>query len=228
MKFIENIQAVAALQPDYLGFIFYEKSKRNFEGIVPELPNQIKKVGVFVNEHLEIVTSLVEEYQLDAVQLHGDESVEYIQLLKENLLQAELVLASHKNVSKKNRGKNKKNLNQVQVIKVFGIKDEFNFDVLKPYLEVVDYFLFDTKGKERGGNGISFNWNVLKDYPFAKPYFLSGGIGLENSDALLSFLQNKEFKYCIALDVNSKFEDVPGLKSVEKLKEFNKRRNLYK
>ena len=156
MKFIENIRAVAALQPDYLGFIFYEKSKRNFEGIVPELPNQIKKVGVFVNEHVEIVISLVEEYQLDAVQLHGDESVEYIQLLKENLLQAELVLASHKNVSKKNRGKNKKNLNQVQVIKVFGIKDEFNFDVLKPYLEVVDYFLFDTKGKERGGNGNFF------------------------------------------------------------------------
>lgn len=59
MKYIENIQQVAALQPDYLGFIFYEKSKRNFEGIIPELPKSIKKVGVFVNEYLEIIVSLV-------------------------------------------------------------------------------------------------------------------------------------------------------------------------
>jgi phosphoribosylanthranilate isomerase len=70
MKYIKNIQEVAELQPDYLGFIFYEKSKRNFEGIIPELPKSIKKTGVFVNEHPEIVISLVEEYTLDAIQLH--------------------------------------------------------------------------------------------------------------------------------------------------------------
>jgi len=197
MKFIENIQQVAELQPDYLGFIFYEKSPRNFEGIIPELPKGIKKVGVFVNEYVEIVVSLIEEYQLDVVQLHGDESVEYIKELKEHLP-------------------------KVKIIKVFGIKDEFNFELLKPYEEVVDYFLFDAKGKDRGGNGITFNWQVLKDYDSTKPYFLSGGIGLEEVNELQKFFKSKESQYCYAIDVNSKFETAPGVKSVGKLKKFKK------
>ncbi|RSC95948.1 phosphoribosylanthranilate isomerase [Tenacibaculum singaporense] len=195
MKFVENIQQVAELQPDYLGFIFYEKSPRNFEGIIPKLPNGIKKVGVFVNEYLEIVVSLIEEYQLDAVQLHGDESVAYIKELKQHLP-------------------------KVEIIKVFGIKNEFNFEVLEPYEEVVDYFLFDTKGKERGGNGITFNWQILQNYNSTKPYFLSGGIGLEEVGELQSFLKRKESQYCYAIDVNSKFETKPGVKSIEKLKKF--------
>lgn len=195
MKFIENIQQVAELQPDYLGFIFYEKSPRNFEGIIPELPKGIKKVGVFVNEYLEIVISLIEEYQLEVVQLHGDESVEYIQKLK-------------------------KHLPKLEIIKVFGIKDKFNFEVLKPYEEVVDYFLFDTKGKDRGGNGVTFNWQVLQSYNSTKPFFLSGGIGLEEIDELQSFFKREASKYCYAIDVNSKFETKPGIKSVKKIKEF--------
>nr|BFF38585.1 phosphoribosylanthranilate isomerase [Tenacibaculum mesophilum] len=197
MKFIENIQQVAELQPDYLGFIFYEKSSRNFEGIIPKLPKGIKKVGVFVNEYLEIVVSLVEEYQLDSVQLHGDEPVEYIQKLKEHLP-------------------------KLEIIKVFGIKDKFNFEILKPYEEVIDYFLFDTKGKERGGNGVTFNWQILQNYNSTKPYFLSGGIGLEEVGELQSFLKRKESQYCFAIDVNSKFETKPGVKSVEKIKKFKK------
>ena len=87
MKFVENIQQVADVQPDYLGFIFYEKSPRNFEGIIPELPKSIKKTGVFVNEILEIVISLVEEYGLDAIQLHGDESIKYVEDLKNQLVE---------------------------------------------------------------------------------------------------------------------------------------------
>ncbi len=195
MKFTENIQQVAELQPNYLGFIFYEKSPRNFEGIIPDLPKGIKKVGVFVNEYVEIVVSLIEEYKLDAVQLHGDESVAYIKELKQHLP-------------------------KVEIIKVFGIKDEFNFEVLKPYEEVVDYFLFDTKGKERGGNGEVFNWGILKNYNSTKPYFLSGGIGLEGIDELQSFFKRKTSQYCYAIDVNSKFETKPGVKSVEKLQKF--------
>jgi len=197
MKFIENIQQVAELKPDYLGFIFYEKSPRNFEGIIPELPKGIKKVGVFVNEYLEIVVSSIEEYQLETVQLHGEEPVEYIQKLKEYLP-------------------------KVEIIKVFGIKDEFNFEVLESYEEVVDYFLFDTKGKERGGNGVTFNWQALRDYNSTKPFFLSGGIGLEEVGELQSFLKRKESQYCYAIDVNSKFETKPGVKSVKELKKFKK------
>ncbi|UAM97040.1 phosphoribosylanthranilate isomerase [Polaribacter litorisediminis] len=213
MKYVENIQEVAALQPDYLGFIFYEKSKRNFEGIIPELPKSIKKTGVFVNEILEIVISLIEEYRLDAVQLHGDESVEYILKLKAYIQQAALDAASQKKKSK-----HWQPFKKVEIIKVFGIKDAFDFNVLKPYLEVVDYFLFDTKGKDRGGNGIQFDWKVLEKYPFEKPFFLSGGIGLEDIERIQIVLNSNLPIY--ALDVNSKFESNPGVKKIEELKEF--------
>ena len=102
MKFVENIEQVAALQPDYLGFIFYEKSKRNFEGIIPELPKSIQKTGVFVNEYSEIVISLVEEYQLDAIQLHGDESSEYVKELQNQLAERRaLFIEENKHQKKK-------------------------------------------------------------------------------------------------------------------------------
>jgi phosphoribosylanthranilate isomerase len=206
MKFSENMQQVAALQPDYLGFIFYEKSKRNFEGIIPELPKSIKKVGVFVNEYIEIVVSLVEEYQLEAIQLHGEESVEFIKELKQHV--AEIA-----QVQKKGR----KNT-PIEIIKVFSIIDSFDFELLKPYLDVVDYFLFDTKGEEKGGNGVHFDWRVLEKYPFQKPFFLSGGIGLEDVEKLQQILQSNLPIY--GLDVNSKFEIEPGKKNIEVLKKF--------
>lgn len=212
MKYIENIQQVAMLQPDYLGFIFYEKSKRNFEGIIPELPKEIKKAGVFVNEIPEIVVSLVEEYGLNMVQLHGDETAEYIQQLK--IIFKESISEKHQKAKYKTP----------EIVKVFGIKNEFNFEVLKPYEKIVDYFLFDTKGKERGGNGITFNWKVLEKYPFTKPFFLSGGIGL-NETKEVNKLQSKKLPI-YALDVNSKFETTVGLKSVEKIKKFKQELKL--
>ncbi|TXD46669.1 phosphoribosylanthranilate isomerase [Polaribacter sp. IC073] len=218
MKYVENIQEVAALQPDYLGFIFYEKSKRNFEGIIPELSKAIKKMGVFVNEYPEIVISLVEEYSLDAVQLHGDESVEYVRDLKKQLAERRaLFIEENKQIQKK---KNQHYIadNEVEIIKVFGIKDEFNFDDLKPYLAHVDFFLFDTKGEERGGNGTKFDWTVLEKYPFEKPFFLSGGIGLEAVEEVQKIMKLNLPIY--ALDVNSKFETAPGKKNIEELKKF--------
>lgn len=210
MKFIENMQQVAALQPDYLGFIFYDKSPRNFEGIIPELPKEIKKVGVFVNEYVEIVVSLVQEYQLDAVQLHGDESPEYIQKLKAIFQQAEEELIAGL--------KRKRKPKILEIIKVFGIKESFDFKELLPYENEVDFFLFDTKGKERGGNGVVFDWTVLNNYPSKTPFFLSGGIGLNEIPALEKIKKTTLPIY--ALDVNSKFESEPGIKSVKKLKEF--------
>lgn len=220
MKFTENIQEVATLQPDYLGFIFYEKSKRNFEGIIPEFSKSIKKTGVFVNEYIEIVISLVEEYQLDAIQLHGDESVEYIKELKCQFeCSRELKIEENKSI-KKQKNKHYISKNEIEIIKVFGIKDEFNFDVLKPYLEVVDFFLFDTKGKERGGNGTKFDWSVLEKYPFKKPFFLSGGIGLEDVEEVKKIIKSNLPIY--ALDVNSKFESEPGRKNIEELIKFKK------
>ncbi len=220
MKFTENIQQVAHLQPDYLGFIFYEKSKRNFEGIIPEFSNLIKKTGVFVNEYIEIVISLVEEYNLDAIQLHGDESVEYVANLKKQLTERRTLFIEENKQIKKKKNKHYISESEVEIIKVFGIKDEFNFDVLEPYLEVVDYFLFDTKGKERGGNGIKFDWSVLEKYPFEKPFFLSGGIGLQDVDEVQKIIKSNLPIY--ALDVNSKFESKPGVKKIEELEKFKK------
>lgn len=199
MKYLENIQSIGDLQPDYMGFIFYEKSKRNFEGIIPELPKGIKKTGVFVNEYIDIVVSLVEEYQLEAIQLHGDESVDYIKELKTHL-------------------------KNVEIIKVFGIKNDFDFSTLEPYLDQVDQFLFDTKGKERGGNGIKFDWSVLKEYPFSKPFFLSGGIGLEDVSAIKE-IQNSGLPVS-TIDINSRFETKPGFKNIEAVKSFKNKLSI--
>lgn len=152
MKYANNIQEVAALQPDYLGFIFYEKSPRFFNGKLPELPKSIQKVGVFVNASMNDILQKIKEYDLQVVQLHGNETPEICEVLK---------------------------IINVAVIKAFSVNDNFDFKILALYESACDYFLFDTKGKYHGGNGTAFNWEILKNYSSKKPFFLSGGIGLE-------------------------------------------------
>jgi len=173
-----------------MGFIFFERSKRFAPDLDKELllgfPETTKKVGVFVNAPIQQVKEKVRQYKLDYVQLHGDESVEYV---------GELFAIG------------------IKVIKVLSVGEEFDFDQLKPYKGLVDFFLFDTKGKERGGNGVVFNWEVLNDYPYDVPYFLSGGIDLENAKDIAGL---KVQPY--AIDVNSKFELEPGLKDIEQVK----------
>lgn len=190
-----NTANVASLQPDYLGFIFWENSKRNYTGSLEAIPHQIIKVGVFVDATITEIKEKVNRYNLLAVQLHGSESPEFCKELKATL-------------------------KNIQLIKVFSIKNEFDFKILEPYETVVDFYLFDTKGKLPGGNGYTFDWDVLKNYPSKKPYFLSGGIGLEEVNQLKSFLKLPASKYCHAIDVNSKFETEPGLKDVVKLKKL--------
>jgi phosphoribosylanthranilate isomerase len=220
MKYQDNINQVATLQPNYLGYIFYEKSVRFFENDIPKIPNSIKKVGVFVDADLSDVIDKINKYKLQAVQLHGNEIPEFCENLKSQFC--------HSVLDTESINKNNEMLKQVQhdknieIIKVFSIKDKFNFDVLKPYETVCDYYLFDTKGKLPGGNGYTFNWNVLKDYPSTKPFFLSGGIGLEEMENINEFQKSEASKYCFAIDVNSKFEIEPGLKNIEQLKEFKK------
>ena len=193
MKYQDNIEAVASLQPDYLGFIFHEESPRNFDGIIPELSTQIQKVAVFVDEKVEYIVQQIEKHHLSVIQLHGHESPEICRLLKST---------------------------KSKIIKVFSIKDKFDFSVLTPYEDVCDYFLFDTKGKLPGGNGYTFNWDVLIDYPSAKPFFLSGGIGLEQVEDLKRFQKSEASRYCYAIDVNSKFEIEAGLKNIEEIGTF--------
>jgi phosphoribosylanthranilate isomerase len=187
----ENILEVAALQPDYLGFIFFEKSARNFTGNIPELSDSIIKTGVFVNATFEFVVEKINQYNFGAVQFHGKESPEYCQKIKKL---------------------------GVVIFKVFSIKNDFDFDRLKPYESIVDYFLFDTKGEHPGGNGFVFDWSVLKNYKSKTPFILSGGIGLNEIEAIKEIMKSDLPLY--ALDLNSKFEMEPALKDTGALTEF--------
>jgi phosphoribosylanthranilate isomerase len=196
MKYPDNILEVAALLPDYMGFIFWEKSARYFEGLMPELPKSIKKVGVFVNEKSDSILDKVAQYDLQAVQLHGQESVAFCLELKNKLGTS------------------------VEIIKVFSADETFDFSVLKPYEEVCDFFLFDTKGKLPGGNGTTFDWRILQNYPSSKPFFLSGGIGIDEIAAVNEILNTNLPLY--AIDVNSKFEIEPGLKNISLLGKIKK------
>jgi phosphoribosylanthranilate isomerase len=198
MKYPENIMEVAALQPDYLGFIFWEKSSRYFDGQIPELPKSIKKTGVFVDESIAIIIEKIIKNNLQAVQLHGKESADFCLNLRSEF--------------------DRLNLNKIEIIKVFSVADDFDFERLKPFESLCDYFLFDTKGKLPGGNGTTFDWNVLKNYPSSKPFFLSGGIGLEESENVEEIISTNLPVY--AIDVNSKFEIEPGLKNTKLLREF--------
>ena len=193
MSQASNIANVAELQPDYLGFIFYDKSPRAISSVSAELikyvPETIKTVGVFVNEDLELVIDNVIKYKLKAVQLHGSEEPAYCEALKET---------------------------GVEVIKAFGIREGFEFNLLENYLKAVDYFLFDTQTEQHGGSGKQFDWSLLKNYRLDKPYFLSGGIGLEQIEQLNEIDDDRLF----AIDVNSKFETEPGFKDINKLKQF--------
>lgn len=195
MKFAANIAKIAELQPDYLGFIFYEKSPRFINDVSAELikyiPEQIKTVGVFVNEEVEIVKEKINLHNLKAVQLHGNESVDYCKELKSTF-----------------RG--------LEVIKAFGVDEEFDFSVLESYINVVDFFLFDTKTKAHGGSGKTFDWKILEKYTLNKPYFLSGGIDLEHVQAIAKIEDPRLY----SLDINSRFEVEPGVKDVDKVKEF--------
>ena len=199
MKFPENFQKIAYLGPDFLGFIFYENSVRNYtENTIISIPDSIQKVGVFVNEKSIEIIKKIQKYNLNMIQLHGDETESYC---------LELI--------------NQLNHNQLntKIIKAFSVDDSFDFLRLNEY-QIVDYFLFDTKGKLPGGNGAKFNWQILENFKLKKPYFLSGGIGLEDISNIKEFLKTPASEYCYALDVNSQFEIEAGLKNKEKLQEF--------
>ena len=147
----------------------------------------MKRVGVFVDEDLEQVKRLAADYGLDYIQLHGQESPAYIF-----------------------------QLGGLHIIKAFNIATVEDLQQTQPYEGLVDYFLFDTKGKSVGGNGEKFNWDVLDAYQGSTHFLLSGGIGPDDAANVKAFHHPK----CIGIDLNSRFELAPGLKDVKKLKDF--------
>ena len=191
MRTPHNIEALSALTPDYMGFIFWAPSSRYVSEATPLLDKNIKKTGVFVDASVDYIQSTINTHQLQAVQLHGEEMPNYCQLIQGF---------------------------GVEVIKAFSVKDTFDFSELEPYENCCDFFLFDTKGALPGGNGYTFDWSVLKKYPSQKPFFLSGGIGLENTQEIKDLLNTDLPLH--AIDVNSKFELAPALKNIDALTQF--------
>ncbi len=191
MREAENIREVEALGIDLMGFIFWPKSGRYVSERPAYLPTNCKRVGVFVDEDIETVKRIAEDYALDYIQLHGHESPEYCAQLK-----------------------------GLKLIKAFNIATTEDFKQTEPYTGIVDYFLFDTKGKSVGGNGEKFDWSVLSAYDDNTPFLLSGGIGPDDAEVLTSHSSPLTSKKCVGIDLNSRFEIAPGLKDINKLKEF--------
>jgi len=196
MRDAENIRQLVKLKPDYIGFIFYEKSPRYIGKQVPAeildlIPSDIKKVGVFVNATEREIKDAITRNSLNMIQLHGNESPEMCQILR---------------------------MAGVQVIKAFPVDKNFDFHSIQRYRESCAFYLFDTKTPNYGGSGMKFDWTLLDRQNFTKPVFLSGGIGLEDAENIIN-LNNKDIK---VVDINSRFEIEPGLKDIEKVKEFIK------
>ena len=195
---MDQIQELISLNTDFLGFIFYEKSPRfvlNHLSLeeISEINHQ-GKVGVFVNETVEKISEISEKAKLSFIQLHGDEDEKFI-------LQLRQILG-----------------NNIKIIKVIRIGNQ-SFDELQKTINqqpsTVNYLLFDTDSKAFGGTGKTFDWQILNEIEIPIPYFLSGGISLENIHQLSTINQQP-----LALDINSKFETEPGIKNLEKIKNF--------
>lgn len=193
MKQPENIQAVARLQPDYMGFIFYSRSPR-YAGdldatVLRTLPASIVKTGVFVNETAETVIQTIDRYQLDAVQLHGVETPETCRQIQAQ---------------------------GTTVIKAFSVKDKSDIQACETYGNHCNYFLFDTQTPTYGGSGQTFDWNILDEYQGNTPFFLSGGITAGHAEAIHSLRHPSLW----GIDLNSKFETAPGMKDIARLRQF--------
>ena len=187
MRDAENIREVEALGIDLMGFIFWPKSSRYVSERPAYLPTKCKRVGVFVDEDIETVRRIADDYALDYIQLHGHESRAYCAQLK-----------------------------GLKLIKAISVSGEDDIATYKTYEGLVDYFLFDTKCPSVGGSGQQFDWTVLADYVGETPFLLSGGIGPDDAKRVKASHHSK----CIGIDLNSRFEIAPGVKDINKLKDF--------
>jgi len=189
-----NAAEIASLKIDYAGYIFYQGSKR-FVGSDPDeelfncMPANINKTGVFSDEDHIIIIRSVEKYDLALVQLHGNESVNYCLLLKRA---------------------------GIKIIKAFKVGSVSDFLPMNDYMNVCDYFLFDTGTGAAGGSGEKFNWSLIDGYHLPKPFFLAGGIGPDDASGI------KELKSSglYAIDLNSRFEISTGIKNTEVMGNF--------
>ena len=193
----EQLLKLAETGATFAGLIFYPKSPRyvlrQMTTSQIKKENNVNKVGVFVNASVEEVLHMVDECRLHMVQLHGDETPRYCEKIAD----------------------------YISVVKAFRISDSDNIGWrIKDYMEVCDMFMFDTEGAGYGGTGKKFDWGKLHDVAVGKPYFLSGGIEPADVEKLKSFSLLPEAKGLFAIDINSRFEILPGVKDMERIKKF--------
>lgn len=191
-----NIRSVEALGIDLMGFIFWEKSKRYVTCIPNYLPEHCKRVGVFVNATKEKILRKVSEFSLDYIQLHGNESKEFLLNLRNALIS--------------------QGLQDVGIIRMVAVHSDNDARKAAEWDGIADLLLFETPSPGFGGSGRSFNWNALSAYHGATPFLLSGGIGMESLENLLAFHHQKWY----GIDLNSRFELSPGVKDTEQLQIF--------
>lgn len=191
MRQADNIRAVEALGVDWMGFIFYPKSPRYVSSVPDYLPNGTRLAGVFVNEDPAVVSSHVQEFHLDIVQLHGTEDAPYI-------------------------GRIRALCPGITVVKALNIATKQDLEQATPYYGMADYLLFDTKARLAGGNGMQFDWSILNSYHGTLPFILSGGIGPDDAGRINAF----RHPMMAGIDLNSRFELSPGLKDTDALKSF--------
>ena len=193
----EQLAELSAIGATFGGLIFYPKSQRyvlrHMTTTQIKKENNVNKVGVFVNASIEEVLQMVDECRLHMVQLHGDESPRYCEKIAD----------------------------YISVVKAFRISDTDNIGWrIKEYMTVCDMFMFDTEGAGYGGTGKKFDWSKLKDVVVGKPYFLSGGIEPVDVQQLKNFEKQPEAKALFAIDINSRFEIMPGIKDMQLTKNF--------
>ena len=192
MREAENIRAVEALGVDWMGFIFWEHSSRYVSQLPAYLPEKAKRVGVFVDAPLEVISQKVKDFGLGIVQLHGIEPPAYLRDLR-------AVLGD-----------------RIAIVKAFNIATRYDLQLTSGYEGLADYFLFDTKAQLVGGNGTKFDWSVLAHYEGATPFLLSGGIGPDDANRVRAFSHPQ----LAGIDLNSRFEVAPAMKNVELIKQF--------
>lgn len=189
----ENAEKIAKLDVQFTGHIFHPQSPRhNAESKALHHQENVKRVGVFVNQPLAIIQQKINEWQLSVVQLHGTESPEFAREIKELGL---------------------------EVWKVLHLKSEnVNWNLYKSYIPFVNMFLLDYKSESMGGAGKKFDWGLLNTYPFQKPVMLAGGIGPKDANTLKTLFTKHSFLK--GVDLNSRFESQAGMKNIELLQQF--------
>ena len=196
MREADNIRAVDELASvDWMGFIFYPRSSRHVSQVPAFMPENTKRVGVFVNATANEILEHLSLFSLDLIQLHGHESADFCSELRALLPEGTGIIK------------------MVQVVSIDDLQRATEYE------GTVDYLLFETRCEGYGGSGQQFDWRILDDYHGRTPFLLTGGIGPDDAEKLLSF----SHPMMAGFDLNSKFESAPAMKDVKMLKDFTER-----